>query len=382
MVTWDTTQTANKTFKFSKASRRECALCLNSIYWGKKRGNRKHKNAQHGHYINDQTRYELYHKYEVIFGPNQGLCTDCNNLNDIDKELLEQAVELETISTHKFMNKLIDVTDKYATNKSNIRKDKTLLSPDKLEGDKFKTVCGLERENMEHIVTRLKEDDVLINFLHLFIACTVWYNNLCYRFAAALFGYEYESGIQYAIDTIINKLTFSWVPKHIGSTYWTPEKIMVHNPQFVNKLYPDKQILGCLDATYLYKQHAERNFQYQKETYSMHKHRNLQKEHVWCTTDGYVVQCDGPYAADRSDSHIWNSIIHDADHQFYDIIGDWDDEKCPYSICADRGYKEVVNSTEWPELLLTKGVKTAPKVKHGDPKQLSQEQADSSRFVF
>ena len=97
-----------------------------------------------------------------------------------------------------------------------------------------------------------------------------------------------------------------------------------------------------------------------------------------CTADGWIVMVDGPYAADKGDGIIWNSIIHDEDHDFYNIIGDeW--HECPYSICADRGYKEVIESYEWPELLLTKGTKTAPKVKNGDPKQLTEEQANSSR---
>ena len=113
----------------------------------------------------------------------------------------------------------------------------------------------------------------------------------------------------------------------------------------------------------------------------MHKHANLQKEHVWCTSDGKVVLVDGPYRADTGDGVIWDSIIHDANHELYDIMGTIDDEECEYSITADRGYTKVNTLARAPELLTTLGVKTNPKVKNGDAKQLSREQADSSRYV-
>ena len=171
-----------------------------------------------------------------------------------------------------------------------------MLSLHKLTNEQTGRVCGYNKDNIKSIVQRLKtENDIIINITHLFIALTVWYNNLHYNFAAVLFGYKHHQSICYAIDTIINQLTFYWVPSFIGYPYWTATKILSQVPQFVKDLYPNKKILGCIDATYLYQQHSNKNFQYQKATYSVHKHTNLQKEHVWCTTDGQVVVVDGPY---------------------------------------------------------------------------------------
>ena len=114
----------------------------------------------------------------------------------------------------------------------------------------------------------------------------------------------------------------------------------------------------------------------------MHKHANLQKEHVMCTAHGKVVFVDGPYAADRGDGVIWDSITYDANHDLYCIMDTQDDSECEYSICADRGYTQYESETlsRAPELLTTQGVKTNPKVKNGDAKQLTREQADSSRY--
>ena len=379
---WDYTAQKERCYNIANATGSECALCLNPIHKNK----RYKANSRKRVWISKDTKYSLYLNHNLILGPNHYMCSKCSKIPDSEKKVIDQAYDLVVISTHSFVNDLLDSHNIYhrkLRNKNNTLNEKCLLALDKLDNKQTKQTCGITKENIDCIVKRLKDDnDVVINVLHLFIALTVWFNNIGCRFAAILFGYEDKSSICYAIDNVINTLTFYWVPKYIGYHCWTATKILSTVPQFVEDLYPNKKILGCIDATYLYKQHSNTNFQYQKLTYSVHKHKNLQKEHVWCTSEGKVVLVDGPYSADKGDWVIWDSIINDPNHELYDIINLRDDSKCPYSIIADRGYTQVETLSRAPELVTTQGVKTKPNVKKGDPKQLTTEQADSSRFVL
>ena len=125
--------------------------------------------------------------------------------------------------------------------------------------------------------------------------------------------------------------------------YWTKQKISEHTPEFVNKLWPNDNVIGCADATYLYSQKSQTNYQYQKQTCCVYKERNLQKEHVICTADGYIISADGPYFADghNTDAIILDNILHDDDHQIHEIMKTRsdDNEKTTYTIMTDRGYK-------------------------------------------
>ncbi len=56
---------------------------------------------------------------------------------------------------------------------------------------------------------------------------------------------------------------------------------------------PDS-VITVWDATYIYIDKSS-NYQYQKETFSAHKHRNLVKFMILCSTDGYIIDVIGPY---------------------------------------------------------------------------------------
>ena len=89
----------------------------------------------------------------------------------------------------------------------------------------------------------------------------------------------------------------------------------MHSLPFVKKLWPDSNVTGCADATYLHSQKSQNNHQHEKQTYCMYKGRNMQKEHVLCTTEGYVISADGPHFAD---GHNADAIM--LDHQIHDIM--------------------------------------------------------------
>lgn len=108
MVEWDYLKTANKSFKLAKATKSQCALCLHKIHTGK----RTTVGSLQSKRVNKLTRYNLFHRYQIIFGLSQRICTRCYELEDHNKILSETAYEYESISTHCFMTELYDLKHK------------------------------------------------------------------------------------------------------------------------------------------------------------------------------------------------------------------------------------------------------------------------------
>ena len=379
-MVWDFEKSENVKYKIANKPIRYCAFCGHELYDKHKR---RSSNALKGHYINEYTRYNMYRSESVILGPNQKMCITCKNKSDDNKHC--KYFKSYDVECPSFINNILNNHEKILKNYENdMNKKQPLLQPDKLNNKQFKGCCGLTKNNIFHITDRLKEENnIQINMIHLFIACTVWFNNISYVFAAILFGFKSKSGIQYAIDSTIDELSKHWVPKYIGYPAWTVNKIIQNIPDFVRILFPNKLVLGCIDATYLYSEKSYYNYQYQKMTYSNHKHLNLQKEHVFCDCNGKIILVNGPYPADGSnnDSTIWQTIQSDLSHELYDIVGVNDSTREKYAITADRGYKGVKDDPKYPELLFTSGVKSIVKVSRGDAKQLSTQQANSSRHL-
>ena len=63
-----------------------------------------------------------------------------------------------------------------------------------------------------------------------------------------------------------------------------------------------KAIVIC-DGTYIYLQKSL-NYLFQKQSYSLHKYRNLVKPFLIVITDGHILDMYGPYAATVSDANI------------------------------------------------------------------------------
>ena len=74
----------------------------------------------------------------------------------------------------------------------------------------------------------------------------------------------------------------------------------------------------------------------------------MQKEHVLCTPDGKVLFVDGPFFADghNDDWIIWDSIVHDADHDIHRIFpaANRNGQSQQYTVMADRGYSDCLDN--------------------------------------
>ncbi|KAH9642810.1 hypothetical protein HF086_012304 [Spodoptera exigua] len=116
------------------------------------------------------------------------------------------------------------------------------------------------------------------------------------------------------LERLMNKsreiLVQDFVPMHLGITHISRENLMNHNLTIPNGIYNENftnAIIIC-DGTYI-NINKSSNYSFQKDTYSLHKNKNLLKPFLFVACDGYILDCFGPYKATTSDADIMISLF-------------------------------------------------------------------------
>ena len=149
-----------------------------------------------------------------------------------------------------------------------------------------------------------------------------------------------------ALSSARKALTKDFTPKYIGFQHVTREEVvMKHTRPLANTLFggntsPPPAIL-VIDGTYIYIEKSSK-FQFQRRSYSMHKHRPLVKPMVFVSTTGYIVSVIGPYLADtkNNDAHILKDIMYRNEEQ----IRSWLKENDIFIV--DRGFRDSLSMLE------------------------------------
>ncbi|KAJ8708930.1 hypothetical protein PYW07_013534 [Mythimna separata] len=128
-----------------------------------------------------------------------------------------------------------------------------------------------------------------------------------------------------------------FVPNNLGISHISRTQISERNLLIPNGLFggENRQPIIISDGTYLYVQKSS-NYMYQKDTYSLHKYRNLMKPLLMVCCDGYIIDVLGPYPATTSDANI--------------IIKEFNEESKPLRryfqaddvFILDRGFRDSV----------------------------------------
>ncbi|XP_060552147.1 uncharacterized protein LOC132713522 [Ruditapes philippinarum] len=183
-----------------------------------------------------------------------------------------------------------------------------------------------------------------------------------------------KSSIRRAIHSARQALCDIIVPAHLGFEHVTREEIIQkHTRKLAQDLLAESndQAILVLDGTYIYINKSN-NFQFQRRSFSMHKHRPLVKPMIIVSTTGYFVSVLGPYFADSKNNdasilkHILNNNIQE--------IKSWID---PSDICVvDRGFRDAI------ELMKELGIQAEmPAFMKRTEKQMTTDDANASRFV-
>ncbi|XP_045778261.1 uncharacterized protein LOC123876146 isoform X1 [Maniola jurtina] len=162
----------------------------------------------------------------------------------------------------------------------------------------------------------------------------------------------------------------NYVPHHLGLNHINRQQLidrtlMIPSGLFGSENNESKPVV-IFDGTYIQK---SSNYMYQKDTYSLHKYRNLVKPFLIVCTDGYIIDVLGPYPATMSDSDIMKEEFKDGSTmREYFQPGD--------AFILDRGFRDAL------PLLNSCGYRTyVPASLQQGETQLSTIEANKSRAV-
>ncbi len=114
---------------------------------------------------------------------------------------------------------------------------------------------------------------------------------------AIMFGIKNVMTVSDAIDSVSRALEEYFVPHYLGFQHMTREEaITKHGRKIFKTLFETDgdTLFLTLDGTYLYTDKSI-DFDYQKNTWSEQKKRNLLKPMMVILESGYVLDCPGPF---------------------------------------------------------------------------------------
>lgn len=180
--------------------------------------------------------------------------------------------------------------------------------------------------------------------------------------------------VQRIIHSARLSLMTEFVPNYLGFGHISHEDFcQQHTTTVAKTLFTNEssQAVIILDGTYVYIQKSS-NYRFQRQSYSLHKHRSLVKPMVIVASDGYILSVLGPYLADyhNNDAAITKHLFK---HNL-EKINDWMEEN---DVCiVDRGFRDAV------EFLEDHGYNVKmPFYLNKNSKQHTTEEANKSRLV-
>ena len=97
---------------------------------------RKKKGSLQAKRLPDNSRYVLYKRYKIIFGPNLRIYSKCHEQDDDNEVLCDGAYEYEVIETHKWVQEMFHIN--YTHHDQKQSKDHVPLTPDIMKKNKYK----------------------------------------------------------------------------------------------------------------------------------------------------------------------------------------------------------------------------------------------------
>ncbi|CAH2105465.1 unnamed protein product [Euphydryas editha] len=146
--------------------------------------------------------------------------------------------------------------------------------------------------------------------------------------------------LEVLMDKVREILFQDFVPNNLGINHMSRDELINNHTLLIpNGLYGNgtNTIVIC-DGTYIYVNKSS-NYSFQKQTYSLHKYRNLLKPFLIVACDGYILDCFGPYKATTSDADIMNQLFCDGSalREYFE---------CDDVFILDRGFRDSISLLE------------------------------------
>lgn len=189
--------------------------------------------------------------------------------------------------------------------------------------------------------------------------------------------------------TVIRKAIYhDFVPYFLGANSRSREFFISHNNDSSKELFnlSEDHLAVVIDGTYARIEKSSNN-KFQYDTWSGQKVDSLIKPFTVCCTDGYFIDCYGPFKANQNDATILKYILETEKH----LLSILQPKKS--TVFLDRGFRDVFSVLKQkpyymnPQIPYIPGLEDKKKRKEGTEdeqkksKQLTTEQANKNRLV-
>lgn len=197
-----------------------------------------------------------------------------------------------------------------------------------------------ELTSLKHSPTRSKEQALAIYLTWL-------KTGIPQSTLSAFFGIEPRQKISHMCHQVREAFKKDFVHKFLGSSSLNRDQWLNKNTDLVKELFSLSNDQFCLiaDGTYLYCQKSENN-KLQRLLYSGQKKRHLIKPFVVCTSNGYIIDVYGPFAATANDASILLYLMNHSSLKDIAIPNDL--------FILDRGFRDALKCLTQKHGLLTK----------------------------
>lgn len=207
-----------------------------------------------------------------------------------------------------------------------------------LSADQFEEISRVLLSSLLGIYQNLTEARVALYIYLLKLRTGFTYHQIAPMFNTSL---KYVSKYITRVREIFHS---EFVPLHLFN--WTREDLIQHTTPVSRRLYNvnDDTAVLTFDGTYIYTIISS-NYYFQRETYSMQKHRNLVKFMMCVSTDGTILSADGPFSARKNDASILKEIMQ-KNNTIFNLLRPGD------IVVLDRGFRDCVSLVRSRGLIL------------------------------
>jgi len=269
------------------------------------------------HRIQKQSLLDAYINYKIIVKEHARCCS-----RHLDEKRL--------IKLDHFRN--IKTSLRYYSNHSKIILD-SLSAKNEGVFDKFKNINNVTEEECYEITRWTKNQFIqFCNFIKS-IKCS---NRRTKEQLVAIYRFWLRKGIDQAslalfksktsqqqISHYLNQIRIAinkdFVPLFLGANKGR-QFFLNHNDELTKTLHElDQDVLAIVvDATYNRLEKSANN-QFQYKCWSQQKMDLLIKPFIVCCTDGYIIDCYGPFQANQNDAKIFDYILQ-TDHELRNVL--------------------------------------------------------------
>ena len=291
--------------------------------------------------LSDKHRSELLLFYNILCLKGSRVCKrhviNCDHIDPStqfhhDKySLLSEYIKPEKDKSGAIINELLYHLQQRGTSQSP-------LDVDALSAESIQNLTGWDSDSINAMLEDISHDlsgpnKKLSPKTALIMFWMKLKTNVSWAHLSSLFGIS-KSSVSRIYHLVLESLHSKLVPKGLGTSHISREDAMTHNTIFTSTFFTSNVII--MDGTYIYI-NKSRHHQFQKDSYSGQKKRNLLKFMSVVCPDGYILATIGPFPGKCNDAFITKEMFDGA----LSDLGDW--LKPGDTIILDRGFRDVLS---------------------------------------